>query len=360
MTTNIVLIGTGSLARAFCYSIANAKFLVKKRIKVVIVGRDIEKVKKISVIANSRAAITSTDILFIPKEASFDSEASIENIITKFTPKIVLQMASLQSPWEFNNQKSTWVSLINNSGFALTIPFQAFLTIKLARIIKKTGLSIHFVNACYPDLVNPILKFLGYNVTCGVGNVSIIESVIRSVKNSYRKMNISILGHHVHLTQKTNIPLEYRKPRVWGDDINYDLVDLALNQIRSIKDDELNQLTGLISAQTILNLLKPEYTLYNIPGPNGLPGGYPVLMSSQGVILNLPNKISEEEAVLWNLECSKYDGASIDKDGFIKFNRLVSGALKQNNIKHFKGFYCEDIDNVCNDFISLREHLREE
>ena len=74
--------------------------------------------------------------------------------------------------------------------------------------------------------------------------------------------------------------------------------------------------------------------------------------------MSLPSAIGEDEAIAWNIECSKYDGASIDKNGFVRFNDLARDSLKLNSMKCAEGFYCEDIDKVYKEFTSLRAILR--
>lgn len=356
MTVDVLLIGTGSLAKAFCYAMAKANNLAQ--IKVVILGRSIEKASKISIVAETCSAIALSNVSFSPEEVSFESEADLEKKISKFAPKIVLQMSSPQSPWEFGDHNNKWSKLVNYAGFGLTVPLQSFVTLKVAKIIKNLKLQSLLVNACYPDLVNPLLKCLGYDVTCGVGNVSILAAAIRSRSEAYKKADLKILGHHLHLTKRNNLPPDYNNPRIWVDNIHEESADQSLERIRNVKDQELNQLTGLISAQIIMALLNTYPTFYNLPGPNGLPGGYPAIVSSSGVVLNLPSAIGEDEAIAWNIECSKYDGASIDKNGFVRFNDLARDSLKLNSMKCAEGFYCEDIDKVYKEFASLRAILR--
>lgn len=357
MKVDVLLVGTGSLARAFCYSLASMSHL--KQIKVAILGRSIEKSTKIAAIANNCAAVTAlSDTLFIPEKVSFESEKDLKNKLAKFSPKILLQMASCQSPWEFCDLSKKWSKLVNNSGFGLTLPLQSFVTLKIAKLLKEMCLPTILVNACYPDLVNSLLKFLGFQVTCGIGNVSILAAAIRAANKAYKKADLKILGHHLHLTEQRKRTNDYTNPKVWIDGNRLESVELALKNIRSIKDQELNQLTALISVQTVLALLNSGSTQCNLPGPNGLPGGYPVTVTSSGVVLNLPPEISEEEAITWNTECSKYDGAFIDKNGFVWFNEFARDSLRLNNMKYAKGFYCEDVYKVCEEFIRLRESLR--
>jgi hypothetical protein len=44
------------------------------------------------------------------------------------------------------------------------------------------------------------------------------------------------------------------------------------------------------------------------PGPNGLPGGYPVRLSAKGAEVILPEELTLDEAVKMNAESGRLDG----------------------------------------------------
>jgi len=52
----------------------------------------------------------------------------------------------------------------------------------------------------------------------------------------------------------------------------------------------------------------------HVPGPNGLPGGYPVRVHGGKVSLRLPSGLSEAEAVARNEQSATRDGVRADMD----------------------------------------------
>ena len=73
------------------------------------------------------------------------------------------------------------------------------------------------------------------------------------------------------------------------------------------------------------------------PGPNGLPGGYPVTVSSRGVKVDLPEEISLVEAVELNELAQTYDGVQkIEADGRVQFTSHAAATIKD-----VLGFDCD-------------------
>jgi hypothetical protein len=72
------------------------------------------------------------------------------------------------------------------------------------------------------------------------------------------------------------------------------------------------------AVKIIRGLLQDTRELGHAPGPSGLPGGYPILLSSSGVEVVLPQGVTLEEAVRINEQAQKFDGIEeIQKDGTV-------------------------------------------
>ena len=66
----------------------------------------------------------------------------------------------------------------------------------------------------------------------------------------------------------------------------------------------------------MLGVLFDTKELGHAPGPNGLPGGYPIKLSADGVEVFLPEGLTLEEAVRINNEAQVFEGVeSIEEDG---------------------------------------------
>ena len=72
--------------------------------------------------------------------------------------------------------------------------------------------------------------------------------------------------------------------------------------------------------QNVKALLSDEPLHNHSPGPNGLPGGYPLVISREGVEVDLPPALSLDEAIAMNLEAQTYDGIErVDEDARVHF-----------------------------------------
>ena len=84
------------------------------------------------------------------------------------------------------------------------------------------------------------------------------------------------------------------------------------------------------ACKMILGILFDTKELCHAPGPNGLPGGYPVKVSANGVEISLPEDITIEEAMRINKEGQIFDGVeSIEDNGSVVVTDKVTGILKK-------------------------------
>jgi hypothetical protein len=79
----------------------------------------------------------------------------------------------------------------------------------------------------------------------------------------------------------------------------------------------------------ILGILFDTKELCHAPGPNGLPGGYPVKVSANGVEIFLPDDLTLDEAIRINKEGETFDGIeSIKEDGTVVLTDKVAATVK--------------------------------
>jgi len=84
-------------------------------------------------------------------------------------------------------------------------------------------------------------------------------------------------------------------------------------------------------------LVNNTKTVTHAPGPNGLPGGYPVQVGAHGVEVVLPPSLSLEAAVQINEAGLRFDGIEhIEEDGTVMF-------VEQNMapLKALLGYQCQ-------------------
>jgi hypothetical protein len=207
------------------------------------------------------------------------------------------------------------------------------LTHKLMMAIKNSGIQTLVANAAFPDAVNPVLAKLGLTPTVGIGN---IDNLTPSLKLAVsRKLNVPLpsvtiyliaphffsyftarFGHSAGCPYLLRV-MVYDKdvtPQLNGEELFKDLMKYA-RRPGSLK---AHPVVAASAVKIIRGLLQDTRELGHAPGPNGLPGGYPILLSSSGVEVVLPQGVSLEEAVRINNQAQKFDGIEeIQGDGTV-------------------------------------------
>jgi hypothetical protein len=80
----------------------------------------------------------------------------------------------------------------------------------------------------------------------------------------------------------------------------------------------------------MLGILFDTHELGHAPGPNGLPGGYPIKLSAKGVEVFLPEDLTLEEAIKINNEAQAFDGVeSIEEDGTVMITDQSAAIFKK-------------------------------
>lgn len=192
MKQSLIVFGTGSLAKSMLYSLP---FFYKDELDVFIVGRNSEVLSRTTTIANSRSTFCRSKVRYYEELLDLTEDDKLTQLIKVKSAEYIMLAASLQSPWELAPDSSTWANLVAEAGFGFTLPLQATFAIKIAKAIKKSGCNIKFINGCYPDQVNPLLKLMDLPITIGVGNVAILSSYLSSKLNILPD-ELKMIGHH--------------------------------------------------------------------------------------------------------------------------------------------------------------------
>jgi hypothetical protein len=86
------------------------------------------------------------------------------------------------------------------------------------------------------------------------------------------------------------------------------------------------------AVKNILAIINDTNEITHAPGPQGLPGGYPVRLSAKGAEVIVPAGLTLKEAIHINEEAQKFDGIErIEEDGTLvlteKSHRLMKEML---------------------------------
>jgi hypothetical protein len=351
---DILIAGTGYFSEVMACDLATT---AKTPLRVVIAGRNVSRRQWLATACNARAAIAGSPITFGSVALDSTSVDSAAETIANLNPTVFVQSASIQSPWSVDNGSSEWSELVSRAGFGITIAFHALMAWRAARAIQQLGLKTHFVNTCYPDGVNSLLRAAGVPITTGVGNIGIFSSIIAARLPSVLRQDLRVLAHHRHI-------VEWRKPvgtragapvRAWSGE--QEIVDVE-SHTRDIQLPyrDLNIISGGSAVPVLLALAGEGARRAHVPGPIGYPGGYPVQVSANGVALDLPKSLALEQAIAWNRQFEDADGVGIH-EGRVVYSARARQELARYSAELAEGFAATDIEAASLAMQELRSRL---
>jgi hypothetical protein len=126
---------------------------------------------------------------------------------------------------------------------------------------------------------------------------------------------------------------------------------------RAVSRPELNQVTGLTAALLLSALLTGAALDTSLPGPLGLPGGYPVRLADGELELRLPPGLTVDDAVAHNQRWALADGVVVD-GGRVRFSDTARAELAAVDADLAAGFDLTDLDAATRRLHEVRERLR--
>jgi hypothetical protein len=254
-------------------------------------------------------------------------------LLAREQPALVAQCASLWSPWLLNGRTDPLANALRDGGFALQLPAQLPIIANVMRAARAVGLAAPVVNCSHPDVTHPVLARLELAPTIGIGNAGMILGLIQAtlkLRDGVAPL-VRVLAHHGHVTPVVRADgcdiLPHPRVFLGEDGVPADALAFAGAPIPSTP--ELNALSAahaLLLVRALLSDGAPVRT--SAPGPLGLPGGFPVAISSGRVVLDLPPGLALEDALQLQAASAALDGvAAIDNDGTVRFTEHARQAV---------------------------------
>lgn len=252
----------------------------------------------------------------------------------------------------------------NEIGYGAWIPLAIPLIYKLMLAVKSSGINTKVINSSFPDGVNPALESIGLAPFTGAGNLNhLIPRLTLAIANKYGlspyDVNVDLVGSHYLNTYVSKEGSSKGSPYVLKFSTTGRSELIQYHEITGADAEELfshcsdktasgptrNLMIASDIAQIIKSLSGHNVTKIHLPGPQGLPGGYPVFLS-RNMLINDAG-INPSEAILTNLNSLRYDGIDDISEGVITFTEeLISKMKNVFNIEYPKSLKVED----CEDF----------
>lgn len=336
----LMLVGAGNLCLQILKILAP-----RNQFDFVVVGRrEEETVRLTNLVALSAAQLgefiaieaATVDVLDVPLMAA---------TVRKHAPDIVINCASLQS-WRIITQlpKPAFEAL-DEAQFGPWLPMHLTLMHSLMQAIKASGVKTTVVNAAFPDAVNPILAKVGLAPQLGIGNVAnlipaVRLSIARLMERDPRDVEVRLYTQHYlsHYVPRRGLPRQAHYKLLYSVDgrgatgslLPADIFETARTHYRRMGGIDGQYLTACSAVTVLEGLISPTPVLVHVPGPLGLPGGYPVKLHAGGIEVQFSAECTEQQAVEINQQCQSQDGIdSIHEDGSVTFNPTCMTVFKQ-------------------------------
>ena len=352
---DILVTGTGAFAERLVLDLA---ITAEKPVSVAVSGRNEERMAWLSAAGNARAALFGRPVTVVARPVVWETAETIAEVIGACRPDVVVHAATVQSPKDVRVKDTPWTRLLRQGGgIGAAGLLQMLLSSRAAQAMRLAGNSGAFVNASYPDLVNQVLAAKGLPVTCGLGNVAIIAALYAGVLGLSRPGALRVLAHH-HNLHEMRAPVAERgtAPRVWVEGEELDDVYDRFAAI-TLPTAPLDVLAGATGVDIVLALAGHKDHVGHAPGPDGLPGGYPVAVKDRVLSLDLPDGLGADEAVAWNRSFGEHEGLILGEDGRVQYSAAARTAFAAHDPAIAEGFHIDDIEPAAAAMLALRSEL---
>jgi hypothetical protein len=262
-------------------------------------------------------------------------------ILDDVDPDVVLSTVTLRSPRSLMaaDIDPETRALLQRATFGMWLPNHLLPVTRLTQAALEAGVSAPIVNTAFPDVVNrAIWRHLGRGPVAGAGNGEVAAATLEHYLARHHgvpidDIRVALVASHAFFTHGPQVPYW---ARAWVNDLDVtDSMDVDAIVTTYPEPIDWRQVStfsifAATAAKNVTGLLSstPRYT--HVAAPNGLPGSYPVMVSSAGIELALPAEITLEEAVAVAEAGNAHDGIErIEDDGTVVFTSTTSSAMHE-------------------------------
>lgn len=336
--SKILVIGLGSLGGHIL------EFLARSRGPTEIIGADYDEQRGLQ--KTNNVMLGAANMGFYPRmkfsKMDLNDIDGTSTILQNEQPDVVVNASTLQSWWVIGTQlpEDAYLKLLD-AGLGPWTPMHLTLTHKLMQAVRKSGVKAHVVSCSFPDAVNCILSKVGLAPTVGIGNFDLLVPRIKkgvSDKLGVPMNNVTVfmLGYHYHDVRVEEFGTTGGAPYflriLVGDRDVTEEVNGERMLLTPIPTPPLTGSDSQVASSAVKNILaiaNDTNELTHAPGPQGLPGGYPVRLSAKGAEVVIPAGLTLKEAIHINEEAQKYDGIErIEDDGTVVLTEKAHQIMK--------------------------------
>lgn len=352
---DIMIVGTGAFAARILFDLVATADVATR---VAVAGRNEQRLAWLGTAARARVHMYRRPVTIETCVAQPSEHDEICSLLSRMKPAVVLQAASLQAGSVIAAQRNAWSKLVAAGGLSASAVIQSMLSARVARACAETVPGARFINACFPDVVNTIIAALGLKVTCGIGNIQILAHCFGGTLAPSDTRDLKLLSHYQNLGAWRLQPSERSgaNARVWLDDKEIGDVFERFHAVQ-LTPEPVIDISGAAAAPLMLALAHRRAWRGHVPGPEGLPGGYPVRVDDGRLQLDLPSGLTRAAAVHWNSAHEAAGGLVVNGDGSVRYAGRLHEELYAVSPSIAAGFHVRDLDANFAAMQNLRERL---
>ena len=292
-TITIAILGLGSVG---CYLLDYLVSLADPQLRLIVVGRNVEKMRQDVNIIRTAATIRRQlrSEIIIEGDCDFKDVTSIEKVLRKTRPDFIVNSSRL-----FAGLKYGTISWSNLRAYGIWTPMSVLLGKNIMEAYQKAECHAISINTSYSDAVIPWLKSSGMayfdfgsgNLNhliprmkfyvaekCGIANLNDID--ITLVASHFHDVVISKEGHTEGIRLLLSITYQGKEL-----DINHDEIYKACG-IPMPTDQKRNMMNASSNFDIINSILtairEKKVAKIHTPGVDGHIGGYPFVIDGTG------------------------------------------------------------------------------
>ena len=289
----IAIFGLGSVG---CYLLDYLVSLADAQLRIVVVGRNAQKMQQDVNIIRTAATIRRQlrSEIIIEGDCDFKDVASIEAVLRKIQPDFIVNSSRLYAGLKYGT-----ISWSNLRAYGVWAPLSVLLGKNIMEAYQKAGCNAISINTSYSDAVIPWLKSAGmawfdfgsgnlnhliprmkFYVAQQMGIENLNDIDITLVASHFHDVVISKEGHTEGV--KLLLGIEYQGKKL---DINPDDVYKAcsISMPTDQKRNMMNASSNFDIIMSIINAIRNSSKIkIHTPGVDGNIGGYPFIIDATG------------------------------------------------------------------------------
>ncbi len=291
------------------------------------------------------------EIRFQPLDVTV--EGALAEAVDQVKPDLVLSTVSMQTWWLTDLLPAPQRERLSEARFGAWLPIHFPLTWRVMKGLREADYDGIALTAPFPDVVNCMLGRVGLAPLAGVGNLDemvpkLQHLIAEKTGIPYDEIVIYLVAHHSFepavfsaVAPGREFPPYFLRVEHEGREITNEVdAHFLLHTPYPLPDGPAwSFLTAGSSLRLVKALFSEKPALLHAPAPGGLPGGYPVVVSSGKIDLAPIEGLTAEDAIAINEASHSFDGIlEIAADGTARFTDTTTGIMKEE-----LGFDCPSL-----------------